>query len=95
MLAIQENEIISSKKVSIRYDEPTQTYYCFYNRSDNSGIELILSYDVQENKWIVESTEYKSILEVQINELFNEENIPFEEQIPFVIEYLDTYFGNE
>jgi hypothetical protein len=37
--------------------------------------------------------EYKNIFENKFNELFKEKNIPFEEQIRYVIDYLDTYFG--
>ncbi len=86
MLAVKENE---SKKVSIRYDNSTRTYYCFYHSSS----ELILSYELNQEKWIVETMEYKNIFENKFNELFKEKNIPFEEQIRYVIDYLDTYFG--
>lgn len=93
MLAIHENEIIGSKKVSIRYDKSTRTYYCFYHRKDDLSLELILSYEIDEDKWIVDTVEFKDILEKKLNELFNKEKIPFEEQIPYIIDYLDTYFG--
>jgi len=93
MLAVHENEICASKKFSIRYDNSTRTYYCFYHKTDNLSSELILSYELNEGKWIVDTIEYKKIFEKNLNELFNEKNIPFEEQIPYVIDYLDTYFG--
>ncbi len=37
--------------------------------------------------------EYKNILEKKLNDLFNDEHIPFEEQLRYVIDYLDTYFS--
>jgi len=93
MFAVHENEISESKKVSIRYDASSRTYYCFYHKKDNLLSELILSYDVNEGKWIVDTIEYKNIFEKKLNELFNDKTIPFEEQIRHVIDYLDTYFG--
>jgi len=93
MLAVHENEISETKKVSIRYDKSTRTYYCFYHIIDNLPSELILSYEINQGKWIVDTIEYKNIFEKKLNELFNDKNIPFEEQIPYVIDYLDTYFG--
>ncbi len=89
MLAVNETEISESKKFSIRYDNSTQTYYCFYH----SLVEVILSYELNRGKWTVETMEYKDIFEDKLNELFKEKNIPFEEQIRYVIDYLDTYFG--
>jgi len=93
MLAIHENEINENKKVSIRYDTSSRTYYCFYRRTDNMSSELILSYDLNEGKWSVDTIEYKNILEKKLNDLFNDEHIPFEEQLRYVIDYLDTYFS--
>ncbi len=93
MLAVNENRMTESKKVSIRYDDSTRTYYCFYRQTDHLSSELILSYELNQGKWIVDTMEYKNIFENKFNELFNEKNIPFEEQIRYIINYLDTYFG--
>ena len=89
MLAVNESETNKSKKISIRYDDSTRTYYCFYR----SVVEVILSYDANRGKWTVETMEYKDIFEDKLNGLFKEKNIPFEEQIRYVIDYLDEYFG--
>ena len=93
MLATHEKETHKVKKVSIRYDSTTRTYYCFYNRTDDFSSELILSYDLNECKWNVDTYEFKNIFEIKLNKLYNDKNIPFEEQIRHVINYLDTYFG--
>jgi hypothetical protein len=93
MLAVHENENPKTKKVSIRYDDLTRTYYCFYYKTDNLLSELILSYELNQGKWIVDTIEYKKIFEKKLNELFNVKHIPIQEQIPYVIDYLDTYFG--
>jgi hypothetical protein len=93
MLALHENEIPSSKKISIRYDNSTRTYYCFYHKTDHLLTELIFSYELNEGKWIIETNAFKNIFETKFNQLFQEKNIPFEEQIRYVIDYLDTYFG--
>ena len=87
-----KTKINENKKVSIRYDKSSRTYYCFYHRTDNISSELILSYDLNEGKWSVDTSEYKDILEKQLNDLFNDEYIPFEEQLRYVIDHLDTYF---
>lgn len=93
MLAVHENEMTEFKKVSIRYDDSTRTYYCFYRNKENPSLEVILSYELNQGKWIVDTMEYKYIFENKFNELFNEKNIPFEEQIRYVINYLDLHFG--
>jgi hypothetical protein len=93
MSGLYEKEINEFKKVSIRYDNSSRTYYCFYHRTDNSIFDLTLSYDLNVRKWIVETYEYKHLFETKLNELFHEDQIPFEEQVRYVIDYLDSYFG--
>jgi hypothetical protein len=63
MSGLYEKEINEFKKVSIRYDNSSRTYYCFYHRTDNSIFDLTLSYDLNVRKWIVETYEYKHLFE--------------------------------
>jgi hypothetical protein len=93
MLAVHEREVHKTKKVSIRYDSSTRTYYCFYHRTDDLSSELILSYDLNECRWNVDTIEYKNLFETKLNQLFNDKKLPFEEQIRYVIDYLDDHFG--
>lgn len=81
------------KKVSLRYDNSSETYYCFYHQKTDVASELILSYEVMKSRWNVDTMEYKNILENKLNQLFQENNRSFEEQLPYVIDYLDTYFS--
>ncbi|CAF3994621.1 unnamed protein product, partial [Rotaria sp. Silwood1] len=54
---------------------------------------LILSYDLNQNKWTIDTIEYNYIFKNYLNDLFNENNnISFEEQIQYIINYLDSYF---
>ena len=81
------------KKVSLRYDRASETFYCFYHQTTQFASELILSYDMKESQWNVDTTEYKTIFEDKLNQLFQEKTRSFEEQLPYVIDYLDTYFS--
>ena len=93
MLTVSENETDESREVSVRYDDGTRTYYCFYRRTDHLSADLTLSYDLNERKWLVETHEYKQCLERPLNKLFENHNLPFEDQVRRVIDYLDTHFG--
>ncbi|CAF0824141.1 unnamed protein product [Adineta ricciae] len=92
MLALYENEIQANRRVTIRFEKKIQTYYCFYHRTDDLHSHLILSYDLNKNQWNVDTMEFKTTFEKAINDLFKSERIPFEEQLRYVINYLDTYF---
>ena len=92
MLALYGNEIQANRKVTIRFEKKLQAYYCFYHRNDDLCSELILSYDLNQNKWNVDTMEFKTTFEKALNDLFKSERIPFEEQLRYVINYLDTYF---
>ena len=92
MLALYENEIQANRRVTIQFEKKSQTYYCFYHRIDDLCSQLILSYDLNQNQWNIDTMEFKSTFEKAINDLFKSERIPFEEQLRYVINYLDTYF---
>lgn len=81
------------KKVSLRYDQSSETHYCFYHQATDRAAEVILSYEVKKCRWIVDTLEYKTILEDKLNQLLEENHRTFEEQLPYVIDYLDTYFS--
>lgn len=90
---LNEYRMSELKKVSLRYDDASETYYCFYHQTTPLASELILSYDVKQSQWNVDTMEYKIILEDKLSQLFHEKNRSFEEQLPYVIDYLDTYFS--
>lgn len=93
MLTESDDESNRSRQVSVRYDDGSRTYYCFYRRTEHSPADLTLSYDLNERKWLVETYEYKQSLERTLNDLIEDQNMPFEEQYQSVIDYLDTHFG--
>ncbi|CAF3997833.1 unnamed protein product, partial [Rotaria sp. Silwood1] len=96
MLALHDQEIYKTRKISIRYDNSTRIYYLFYHRIDILSSTLILSYDLNQNKWTIDTIEYNYIFKNYLNDLFNENNnISFEEQIQYIINYLDSYFLNQ
>ncbi|CAF0977866.1 unnamed protein product [Rotaria sordida] len=95
MLTVHEQEINEIKKVSIRYDNSTRTYYFFYHRTDILSTTLILSYDLNQNQWNIDTIEYNNVFEKNLNDLFNDKKISFEEQVRYIIDYLDNYFINQ
>ncbi|CAF3166447.1 unnamed protein product [Rotaria socialis] len=92
MLALYEEEINETKKFSLRYDNPTQTYYVFYYGTDASLSDLILSYDLHSKQWNVDTSEHKTLFGKSLNDFFYDTNLSFEEQVRYIINYLDNYF---
>lgn len=92
MLTLQDNKVNETKKVSIRYDHSSRTYYFFYHRTDIPLSPLILSYDLSQHEWNIETNEYKDLFERQFDCLFYNINMTFEEQVRHLIHYLDIYF---
>ncbi|CAF1967248.1 unnamed protein product [Rotaria magnacalcarata] len=92
MLALYEEEINETKKFSVRYDNPTQTYYVFYYGTDASLSDLILSYDLHNKQWNVDTSEHNKLFGKNLNDFFYNTNLSFEEQVRYIINYLDNYF---
>lgn len=93
MLTVEEDDFIPSRNISLRYDETTEIYYCFYHGNENVPTDIIFSYDVKHKKWIVETKEYQNLLEKKYNQLLEENNLSFDEQIQSINDYLDAQFG--
>ena len=93
MPSLSKDERYQLRDISLRFDPSSNTYYCFYRRTDDRTMEITLSFDLTERQWLVETLHYKSSLERNLNDLFHNATVPFEEQIRYVIHYLDTYFG--
>ncbi|CAF3592936.1 unnamed protein product [Adineta steineri] len=91
-------QLLTSEKMS-EYKVGLWNQFCtnltIYARKDLIPSELILSYDLDERKWNIDTIEYKYIFETKLNHLYNNEHIPFEEQLRHVIDYLDNYFNNQ
>lgn len=86
-------EIDELRQVSVRFDQESDTYFCFYRRIDDVSINLTLSYSLNEKRWLVETEEFQKSMEEPLNNLVQDLHLPFEEQIRHVIRYLDHYFS--
>lgn len=95
MISTSEYEINELRQVSVRYDQKSETYFCFYRRMDDTTIQLTLSYTLNERRWAVETNEFCETIEKPLNDVVNDLNLPFEEQIRHVVRYLDQYFSEE
>ena len=93
MISASDYEINELRQVSVRYDQASETYFCFYRRMDDVTINLTLSYSLKEQRWAVESNEFRSTTEKPLNDVVEDLQLPFEEQIRHVIRYLDQHFS--
>lgn len=93
MLTLNENKLNKTSKVSIRYDYRTKTYYLFYYQANDLSCELIFSYDREQKKWMVDTTEHKILFEEDLQNLFYKKKLSFEEQVRTITDYLNTFFS--
>jgi hypothetical protein len=93
MLTTNDYYVNDLRHVSIRYDQSSRTYFCFYRRTDHvPTISLTLSYDLNEQKWTIEHEQYRPVFEQFAIELEQYSACRFDEQIRHIIDYFDAYF---
>ena len=67
--------------VSVRFDESSRTYFCFYRSNEEETIPLAFSFDLNEKKWSIDSGEFRG---VSLNEIVDS-NLSFEQQIQQIV----------
>lgn len=81
---------IDERRVSIRFDERNSVYFCFYRPTEDSMVESIFSFDVQREKWSIETRENSEIF----SKIVLDPTLSFEMQVEQIVRVFDEFFGS-